>query len=79
MADAGFNPYVTVLITSGKTLREKPELVNKAIGGVPRKDWRAYLDEPTAANKEMGTLNHGNGCPQHLPTPLRAKAVYRDG
>ncbi|HET6248067.1 MAG TPA: ABC transporter substrate-binding protein [Tepidisphaeraceae bacterium] len=56
-ADAGFNPYVTVLITSGKTLREKPELVKKVVIAC-REGWRAYLDNPSAANKEMGSLNH---------------------
>jgi NitT/TauT family transport system substrate-binding protein len=56
VADAGFNPYVTVLIASGKTVREKPELVSKVVAAC-REGWRAYLDDPSAANKEMGTLN----------------------
>jgi NitT/TauT family transport system substrate-binding protein len=55
-ADAGFNPYVTVLICSGKTLREKPDLVGKVVTAC-REGWRAYLDDPSAANKEMGGLN----------------------
>jgi len=55
-ADAGFNPYVTVLITNGTTLKEKPELVKKVVTAC-RTGWRAYLDDPSAANAEMGALN----------------------
>ena len=57
IADEGFNPYVTVLITTGKTLREKRDMVNKVVAAC-RDGWRAYLDDPTAANKEMASTNH---------------------
>lgn len=56
IADEGFNPYVTVVITNGKTLREKPELVSKVVAAC-RDGWRAYLADPSAANKEMGSIN----------------------
>ena len=72
VADAGFNPYVTVLITSGKTLREKPELVGKVVAAC-RQGWRAYLDDPSMANKEMGKLNLRNGRP-HVHRGRRRKS-----
>ena len=56
ISEAGFNPYVTVLITSGKTLREHPDTVSKMVAAT-REGWRGYLDDPTAANKLMETLN----------------------
>jgi NitT/TauT family transport system substrate-binding protein len=56
IADAGYNPYTTVLITSGQTVRDNPQLV-KSIVDACREGWREYLDDPTAANAAMGKLN----------------------
>lgn len=56
VADAGFNPYVTVLITSGATLKNRPEVVNKMVAACGE-GWRAYLDDPAPANAAMGKLN----------------------
>jgi NitT/TauT family transport system substrate-binding protein len=56
IADAGYNPYTTVLITHGDTIRQHPERV-KAIVEACREGWRQYLDDPSAANAAMGKLN----------------------
>lgn len=56
IADAGYNPYTTVLITSGKTLRDHPKLVRSVVDAC-REGWRHYLDDPTAANAAMQKLN----------------------
>jgi NitT/TauT family transport system substrate-binding protein len=56
-ADSGYNPYTTVVVCSGDTLKNKPALV-KAVTSACREGWRAYLDDPTPANKIMGGLNH---------------------
>jgi NitT/TauT family transport system substrate-binding protein len=56
IADSGYNPYTTVVITRGQTIREHPDLV-KAMTAACREGWRAYLDEPTAANAAMHELN----------------------
>jgi NitT/TauT family transport system substrate-binding protein len=56
IADSGYNPYTTVLVTSGKTLKEKPGLV-KAMAEACREGWRAYLTDPAPTNAVMGTLN----------------------
>jgi NitT/TauT family transport system substrate-binding protein len=56
IADEGFNPYVTVVVTNGKILREKPDLAGKVVAAC-RDGWRAYLDNPSTANKEMGSIN----------------------
>jgi len=55
-ADAGFNPYASVLVTRGAMLREKKETV-RAFVAASAEGWRRYLDDPTAANKVMAKLN----------------------
>ena len=56
IADAGYNPYTTVLITSGQTIRQQPELVRSIVEAC-REGWRQYLDHPDAANDAMQKLN----------------------
>lgn len=56
VADAGYNPYVTVLICSGARLRENATQVGRVVAAV-REGWRAYLDDPAPANAVMATLN----------------------
>ena len=56
IAESGYNPYTTVVITSGETLRTSTARV-KAMAEACRAGWRAYLDDPAAANKLMSELN----------------------
>ena len=56
IADAGYNPYTTVLIARGDTVRDKPEVI-KALVDACRLGWRQYLDDPAAANSAMQKLN----------------------
>jgi len=56
VADAGYNPYTTVVICNGKLWREQPQRVKEMTAAL-REGWRAYLDDPTIANKAMGDLN----------------------
>jgi NitT/TauT family transport system substrate-binding protein len=56
VADVGYNPYTTVLITRGEVIRAKPELVRKFVTGV-RAGWRSYLDHPDLINAKMAKLN----------------------
>jgi NitT/TauT family transport system substrate-binding protein len=56
IAEAGYNPYTTVLITRGETLRNDPGLVKSMVTAC-RAGWRAYLDDPKPANAMMGRLN----------------------
>ena len=57
IADAGYNPYTTVLIVHGDTIRQRPERV-KAVVEACRQGWRQYLDDPSSANLAMGKLNN---------------------
>lgn len=56
IADAGYNPYTGVIITSGKIARDKPALV-AAMAESMRQGWRLYLDDPKPANDVMSKLN----------------------
>lgn len=56
IADAGYNPYTTVVVTRGDVVRQHPDRV-KAMVEACRQGWRQYLDDPSAANAAMGKLN----------------------
>ncbi len=50
--ESGYNPYTTVLATSGAYLRKHPEKVAAMTAAVAA-GWRQYLDDPAAANAAM--------------------------
>jgi NitT/TauT family transport system substrate-binding protein len=56
VADSGFNPYTTVVVTRRSMLKEKPELVKNVVASV-REGWRRYLDQPDETNAKMNELN----------------------
>jgi NitT/TauT family transport system substrate-binding protein len=56
VAESGYNPYTTVVIVTGETVRTHPERVRGMIEAC-RAGWRAYLDDPAATNKLMSELN----------------------
>ena len=56
IADVGFNPYGTVVITRRELLQKNPELV-KSFVLATREGWRDYLDHPQPTNALLGKLN----------------------
>ncbi len=56
VSDIGYNPYTTVLATSGDLLRKHPEMGATMVAAV-REGWRAYLDNPAPTNAKMHALN----------------------
>lgn len=56
VADAGYNPYTTVLATAGASLRKDAAGAQAMVAAV-REGWRAYLDDPAPANQRMNRLN----------------------
>jgi len=56
VSDAGYNPYTTVLTTSGESLRKDPDRAKAMVAAV-REGWRAYLDDPKPTNQRMNQLN----------------------
>jgi NitT/TauT family transport system substrate-binding protein len=56
IADAGYNPYTTVLATTEARLKKDPRLVGDLVEAV-RDGWRAYLEDPSKTNEAMRHLN----------------------
>jgi len=56
VADIGYNPYTTVLATSGTQLKSDPDHAKSMVAAV-REGWRAYLDNPESTNTKMHELN----------------------
>jgi len=55
IADAGFDPYNTVVITRRELLDRHPELA-RAFVAASRQGWRRYLDDPGPTNALLGRL-----------------------
>lgn len=56
IADAGYNPYTTVLAINGARLKENPALAKRMVDAV-RESWQAYLSDPALTNTAMHELN----------------------
>ena len=56
VADEGYNPYTTVLVTRNSVLKKNPALVKSMVMAV-RAGWRDYLDKPDLTNQKMASLN----------------------
>ncbi len=56
VAESGYNPYTTVLVTTREHLRDQPDEVTRMITAV-RAGWEAYLADPSTTNAAMGRIN----------------------
>lgn len=56
IADAGYNPYTTVLATTNRFATEQPQVVADMVAAV-RAGWTNYLADPSSANIVMNNLN----------------------
>lgn len=56
VSEIGYNPYTNVLIASGKTIKENPELVKKMVRA-SAKGWKKYLESPANANEQIRKVN----------------------
>jgi len=56
IAEAGFNPYATVVVTRRELLQKNPGLVKEFVLAT-REGWRDYLDHPRATNALLAKLN----------------------
>ena len=77
MADEGFNPYATVVVTRGELLKQHPERVRAFVDAV-REGWRAYLDDPEPANDVMAKLNTTMDAGDLRRGGRDAEAAHRD-
>jgi NitT/TauT family transport system substrate-binding protein len=59
ISELGFNPYSSVLVTSGKLIRENPQLVKQFVAAA-RRGWQNYLTDPSKGNQAILAANeHG--------------------
>ncbi|MEM0926595.1 MAG: ABC transporter substrate-binding protein [Planctomycetota bacterium] len=56
VSDLGFNPYSSVLVTTGKLIDEQPELVAEFVR-TTRQGWRDYLTDAAAGNQAILAVN----------------------
>lgn len=56
VADSGYNPYTTVLVTRRERWKNSPAEVKSMVDAV-RRGWDAYLQDPTSTNAAMSNLN----------------------
>ena len=60
VSELGFNPYTSLLLTNGKTLREQRDLVEKVTRASIR-GWQSYLKDPGPVNEHIHGLNKEMG------------------
>jgi NitT/TauT family transport system substrate-binding protein len=56
VAESGYNPYATVLVTTRDHLQQHREEVDRVVAAV-RAGWEAYLADPSATNTVMAQIN----------------------
>jgi NitT/TauT family transport system substrate-binding protein len=56
VADSGYNPYTTVLVTTREHLEKHPDEVKRMVAAV-RAGWETYLFDPSATNTAMAEIN----------------------
>ncbi|WP_164104638.1 ABC transporter substrate-binding protein [Candidatus Laterigemmans baculatus] len=59
LSDLGWNPYSSVLVTTGGMIREQPDLVRRVVSATQR-GWQQYLEDPAEGNAAILAANrHG--------------------
>lgn len=56
IADLGFNPYSSLLITHERTVSERADIAEKLVRA-SRKGWDSYCDSPAETNRYIHSLN----------------------
>ena len=70
IADAGFNPYATVVITRRELLKRKPEMVGAFVAATAE-GWRTYLADPRPVNELLESSNPAMDAATLLRRPRR--------
>ena len=78
IAESGYNPYTTVLVTTREHLRDHPREVARMITAV-RAGWEAYLADPSATNAAMGKINKAMDAQTFLESARAQVSLIRTG
>ncbi|TWU03886.1 ABC transporter substrate-binding protein [Neorhodopirellula pilleata] len=65
VSELGWNPYSSVLVTTGELIRKSPELVRKVVRAT-QEGWVDYLDSPDRANEVILKANGHSMTPEAL-------------
>lgn len=65
LSDLGWNPYSSVLVTTGRLIRDDPELVRSFVATTKR-GWQSYLADPTKGNAAIQAANKHGMTPEAL-------------
>ena len=71
LSDIGFDPYSSVLVTTGKIVRERPDLVRRMVAAAIA-GWRRYLADPAATNAYLVKVNPEGITPEMLAGGVEA-------
>lgn len=77
IAESGFNPYATVVITRGQMLKENRDVVEKFVKAT-REGWEAYLKDPKPANEAMAKLNKAMDAPTFVASAAAQVSLVKD-
>jgi NitT/TauT family transport system substrate-binding protein len=69
VSDLGFDPYSSVLVTTGKLVRERPDTVRRMVAAALA-GWRGYLADPAATNARLLEVN-----PEGVTAEMLAEGV----
>ena len=69
LSDHGWKSYSTMIVTTRKTLEERPEVARKFVEATIE-GWYQYLEDPSATNEYIHELNENQG-PDQLAHSLR--------
>jgi NitT/TauT family transport system substrate-binding protein len=56
VAETGYNPYTSMLITRGEVLKNRPEMVRRFVAASLR-GWKTYLEKPDETNRYIHEIN----------------------
>jgi NitT/TauT family transport system substrate-binding protein len=56
VADAGYNPYATVVVARRELVEQKPEMVGAFVAATAE-GWKSYLTDPRSTNQVLARLN----------------------
>jgi NitT/TauT family transport system substrate-binding protein len=62
IAEAGYNPYTTVVVTRSALVTDKPDMVRAFVRAIAE-GWRRYLSDPAPVNALLGRLNPAMDAP----------------
>ncbi|OYP36750.1 ABC transporter substrate-binding protein [Rhodopirellula sp. MGV] len=65
VSELGFNPYSSVLVTTGKLIRENPERIQKFVTAT-REGWKEYLTDSKLGNEAILSVNEQGMTPEAL-------------